>query len=208
MVSANNFTRDMQALSKGRKDELVNQKNRSEARNDTRGHCEDGTDDSIERDLKAVEVAFGENMLNLSCSVTSNRLLQNAKVVKFLAGLPRHSFGIRVDRGIGDSMNTNEGREIVPRGNLAEPVQPPPAAVPDALFGECGALDAESLLRKMLPESIKFFDLPLLDRLHRRQYHMIRLRGSFRLAKLVRDHRPQLLRSESCQNPRGRQIEA
>ena len=56
----------------------------------------------------------------------------------------------------------------------------------------------------MFPEGVKFFDLPLLERLHRRQYHMVRLRGSFRLAKLVRDYRPQLLRSESCQNARGK----
>lgn len=75
---------------------------------------------------------------------------------------------------------------------------------PDVLFGDCESFDADSMFRKMMPECLKFFDLPLLDRLHRRHYHMVRLWGSFRLAKLVRDHRAQLLRSESCQNPRGR----
>ena len=72
------------------------------------------------------------------------------------------------------------------------------------MFKECESLDAESIFRGMFPEGVKFFDLPLLERFHRRQYHLVRLRGSFRLAKLVRDYRPQLLRSESCQNPRGR----
>ena len=55
----------------------------------------------------------------------------------------------------------------------------------------------------MLPESIKFFDLPLLERLYRRQYHLMRLRGDFNLTKLVRDYRPQLVRSDSSQNTRG-----
>lgn len=91
--------------------------------------------------------------------------------------------------------------------NLNQPTEsrlPEIEAAPDALFGECESLDSESIFRRMFPEGIKFFDLPLLDRLHRRHYHMVRLRGSFRLAKLVRDYRPQLLRSESSQNPRGR----
>lgn len=91
--------------------------------------------------------------------------------------------------------------------NLNQPTEsllPEIEAAPDALFGECESLDSESIFRRMFPEGIKFFDLPLLDRLHRRHYHMVRLRGSFRLAKLVRDYRPQLLRSESCRNPRGR----
>ena len=100
-------------------------------------------------------------------------------------------------------MNSYQGLADAPVENPAESVQPSDT-VPDVLFSDCEALDADSLFRKMLPESIKFFDLPLLDRLHRRQYHMVRLRGSFRLAKLVRDYRPQLLRSESCQNARGR----
>jgi hypothetical protein len=84
------------------------------------------------------------------------------------------------------------------------PLLPEVEPTPDVLFGDCEAFDADSLLRKMMPESIKFFDLPLLERLHQRNYHLVRLRGSFRLAKLVRDYRAQLLRSESCQNPRGR----
>ena len=84
------------------------------------------------------------------------------------------------------------------------PLLPEVEPTPDVLFGECEGFDADSLFRKMMPESIKFFDLPLMERLHQRNYHMVRLRGSFRLAKLVRDYRAQLLRSESCQNPRGR----
>jgi hypothetical protein len=72
-------------------------------------------------------------------------------------------------------------------------MEPPPhiQSAPDTLFGECGPLDADSFFRKLLPESIKFFDLPLLERLHRRQYHLMRLSGHFNLTKLVRDYRPQ-----------------
>jgi hypothetical protein len=85
-----------------------------------------------------------------------------------------------------------------------EPLLPENEPAPDALFGECEGFDVDSILSRMFPDGIKFFDLPLLERFHRRQYHLVRLRGSFRLAKLVRDYRPQLLRSESCQNARGK----
>jgi hypothetical protein len=85
-----------------------------------------------------------------------------------------------------------------------EPLLPEMKPASDALFGECEDFDADSIYRKMFPEGVKFFDLPLLERFHRWQYHMVRLRGPFRLAKLVRDYRPQLLRSESCQNARGK----
>ncbi len=41
--------------------------------------------ESLERDLKAVEEAYGENMLNLPCARGSiKKLLDNAKVVRFL----------------------------------------------------------------------------------------------------------------------------
>ena len=87
---------------------------------------------------------------------------------------------------------------------MTEPLLPEIEPAPDTLFGECEAFDAESIFRRMFPEGVKFFDLPLLERFYRRQYHMVRLRGPFRFAKLVRDYRPQLLRSESCQNARGK----
>jgi len=87
---------------------------------------------------------------------------------------------------------------------MTEPLLPEIEPAPDTLFGECEAYDAESIFRRMFPEGVKFFDLPLLERFYRRQYHMVRLRGPFRFAKLVRDYRPQLLRSESCQNARGK----
>jgi hypothetical protein len=46
--------------------------------------------ETIERDLKAVEVAYGENMLNLSpARGYIKRLLDNVKVVKFMAGACR-----------------------------------------------------------------------------------------------------------------------
>jgi hypothetical protein len=87
---------------------------------------------------------------------------------------------------------------------ITEPLLPEMELAPDTLFGECEALDSEAMFRRMFPEGAKFFELPVLERFHRRQFHLVRLRGAFRLAKLVRDHRPQLLRSESCQNAKGR----
>ena len=43
--------------------------------------------ETIERDLKAVEESYGENMLNLNVARGYiKRLLENPKVVKFLAG--------------------------------------------------------------------------------------------------------------------------
>ena len=43
--------------------------------------------ETIERDLKTVESSYGENMLNLTVARGYiKRLLENAKVVKFLAG--------------------------------------------------------------------------------------------------------------------------
>lgn len=89
-----------------------------------------------------------------------------------------------------------------------EPLKSETEAAPDALFGNSESLaegfDAESLCRRLLPDSIRFFDLLVLERLYRRPYHLLRLRGSFHLARLVRDHRAQLLRSECSQNPKGK----
>jgi hypothetical protein len=87
---------------------------------------------------------------------------------------------------------------------ITEPLLPEIEPAPDALFGECEGFDVDSILSRMFPDGIKFFDLPLLERFQRRQYHLVKLRGSFRLAKLLRDYRPQLLRSVTCQNWRGR----
>jgi hypothetical protein len=87
---------------------------------------------------------------------------------------------------------------------ITEPLLAERETPPDTLFGECAALDSEAIFRRMFPEGAKFFELPVLERFHRRQFHLVRLRGAFRLAKLVQDYRPQLLRSESCQNARGR----
>jgi hypothetical protein len=42
--------------------------------------------DALEHDLKAVEASYGENMLNLTLARGYiKRLMENAKVVKFLA---------------------------------------------------------------------------------------------------------------------------
>ncbi len=43
--------------------------------------------EALERDLKAIDQSYGENMLNLTCALGYvKRLLENAKVVKFLNG--------------------------------------------------------------------------------------------------------------------------
>ena len=79
---------------------------------------------------------------------------------------------------------------------------------PDALFGDSAAVDGvrdhQSLFHLMMPETIRFFDLPVLERLHRRPYHLLKVRGEFDLARLVKDHQSQLLRSESYQTPKNK----
>src|SRR5437870_12231624 len=86
---------------------------------------------------------------------------------------------------------TTETIELLPDLKLA----------PDALFGDSaeldGECDAESLWALMSGGEVTFFNLPLLEQLHRRPYHLVKLRGEFNLAKLVRDHQNQLLRSET-----------
>jgi hypothetical protein len=43
--------------------------------------------ESLEHDLKSVEESYGENMLNLTCARGYiKKLLDNAKVVRFLTG--------------------------------------------------------------------------------------------------------------------------
>ena len=78
----------------------------------------------------------------------------------------------------------------------------------DALFGDTETLDSlcdgESLWRMMFADHIRFFELPLLEQLNRCPYHLLRLRGSFRLARLIKDYRPQLFRSECCQTSKGK----
>ncbi len=86
---------------------------------------------------------------------------------------------------------------------VPKPLSPDPAS--DALFGDSAALDdvrdSQSLFHLIMPETIRFFDLPLLERLHRRPYHLLKVRGVFDLAQLVKDHQSHLIRSESYQTP-------
>ena len=85
--------------------------------------------------------------------------------------------------------------------------QPNGEPAPNALFGagvsQAALGYAESLFR-MMPENVRFFDLPLLEQLHRRPYHLVKLWGAFDLAKLVQDHQGQLFRSESYQTPKNK----
>jgi len=89
---------------------------------------------------------------------------------------------------------------ISPAPEISQPNREPAS---DALFGDSAALDnvrdAESLFHLMMPENIRFFDLQVLERLHRRPYHLLKVRGAFDLARLVKDHQNQLRRSESYQ---------
>jgi ParB-like chromosome segregation protein Spo0J len=91
MVSANNFTKGYaEALVLGTpKDELVKPEEPKKKRGMTREEIAkmELEMETIERDLKAVEASYGENMLDLTVARGYiKRLLENAKVVKFLAG--------------------------------------------------------------------------------------------------------------------------
>ena len=94
--------------------------------------------------------------------------------------------------------------------NIIETTEPSPGLkpAPDALFGQHESLDGlcdlASLWRMMQAGEVNFFNLPLLEQLHHRPYHLVKLRGSFDLATLVQDHRPQLLRSESYQTTKDK----
>jgi ParB-like chromosome segregation protein Spo0J len=90
MVSANNFTKSYaEALVLGTpKDELVKPEEPKKKRGMTREEIAkmELEMDTLEHDLKAVEASYGENMLNLTLARGYiKRLMENAKVVKFLA---------------------------------------------------------------------------------------------------------------------------
>ena len=89
MVSANNFTKGYaEALVLGTpKDQLANpnepKKKEGMSREDIAKMEQEM--ESLERDLKAVEQSYGENMLNLTCARGYiKKLIDNAKVVRFL----------------------------------------------------------------------------------------------------------------------------
>jgi hypothetical protein len=91
MVSANNFTKGYaEALVLGTpKDELVKPDEPKKKHGMTREDIAkmELEMETLEHDLKAVEASYGENMLNLTVARGYiKRLLENAKVVKFLAG--------------------------------------------------------------------------------------------------------------------------
>ena len=89
MVSANNFTKGYaEALVLGTpKDQLANPNEPKKKEGMTREDIAkmEQEMESLERDLKAVEQSYGENMLNLTCARGYvKKLLDNAKVVRFL----------------------------------------------------------------------------------------------------------------------------
>jgi ParB/RepB/Spo0J family partition protein len=89
MVSANNFTKGYaEALVLGTpKDQLANPNEPKKKEGMTREDIAkmEQEMESLERDLKAVEQSYGENMLNLTCARGYVRkILDNAKVVRFL----------------------------------------------------------------------------------------------------------------------------
>ena len=91
MVSANNFTKNYAEamVLTTPKDQLVNPEEPKRKEGLTReeiGKMEVEME-ALERDLKAVERNYGENMLNLALAKGYTRkLLDNAKVVRFLNG--------------------------------------------------------------------------------------------------------------------------
>lgn len=91
MVSANNFTKGYaEALVLGTpKDQLVDPAKPKKKKGMTREEMAklEQEMETLEQDLKAVEEAYGENMLNLTLARGYIRkLLENAKVVRFLTG--------------------------------------------------------------------------------------------------------------------------
>ncbi len=91
MVSAGNYTKGYaEALVLGTpKDQLVNPDEPKQKKGMTReeiGKLE-AEMETLERDLKAVERSYGDNMLNLTLARSYvKKLLDNAKVVRFLNG--------------------------------------------------------------------------------------------------------------------------
>jgi hypothetical protein len=91
MVSADNFTKSyVEALVLGTpKDEFVKPEEPKQKRGMTKEDIAkmELEMETLERDLKAVEAGYGENMLSLTVARGYiKRLLENAKVVNFLAG--------------------------------------------------------------------------------------------------------------------------
>ena len=90
------------------------------------------------------------------------------------------------------------GVNETPRPNLIPDVEP----LPDALFGGAETLeeldlDDDLLWSRYLPREIKFFHLPLLEKLVGRPYHSVLLEGPFDLPRLAREHAAKLFRSET-----------
>jgi ParB-like chromosome segregation protein Spo0J len=97
MVSANNYTKSYaEALVLGtRRDELVKPEEPKRKHGMTREEIAkmELEMEAIERDVKTVEGAYGENMLNLTVARGYiKRLLENAKVVRFLTASYRDIF--------------------------------------------------------------------------------------------------------------------
>jgi hypothetical protein len=94
--------------------------------------------------------------------------------------------------------------------NIIETTQASPdlKPAPDPLFGASESLgdlcDMASLWRMVQAGEVNFFNLPLLEQVHHRPYHLVKLRGSFDLARLVQDYRTRLLRSESYQTAKDK----
>jgi ParB-like chromosome segregation protein Spo0J len=89
MVSANNYTKGYaEALVLGTpKDQLANAREQKKKKGMSREEIAkmQVEMEALERDLKAVDRAYGEDMLNLTCALGYiKKLLENAKVVRFL----------------------------------------------------------------------------------------------------------------------------
>jgi hypothetical protein len=89
MVSASNYTKGYaEALVLGTpKDQQLQPQQSKKKKGMTREEIAklEHEMEAVERDLKAVEAAYGENMLNLTCARGYiKKLLENAKVVRFL----------------------------------------------------------------------------------------------------------------------------
>jgi hypothetical protein len=81
--------------------------------------------------------------------------------------------------------------------------------LPDALFGGGEALeqfgpDDDILWRRFLPREVSYMQMPLMDALLRRPYHLVSLEGPFELSRLVNDHANALFRSQVTMSRKGK----
>jgi hypothetical protein len=85
----------------------------------------------------------------------------------------------------------------------AVPVDATPNPMLQALLSAWGC-ESDVYESPLEPSRASFFELPMLEQLHRKPYHSIAVDGPFDLKALVNDHRAQLFRSEARLNEKAK----